>query len=60
MNKDEMVFKEIKTVISVISLLQAREKSFRNELSFFKQRWQEVSQEDNRMNIDLFQEHSKD
>lgn len=54
MNKDEMVFKEIKTVISVISLLQAREKSFRNELSFFKQRWQEVSQEDNRIKKDCF------
>lgn len=32
----EQVFQEIKNVISVLSLLQLREKTFREELEFFK------------------------
>ncbi|MEM8723260.1 MAG: hypothetical protein AAGE84_28905 [Cyanobacteria bacterium P01_G01_bin.39] len=41
----EEVFREIKDVISVISLLQLREKTFREELEFFNLKWKKVSQE---------------
>lgn len=54
MNTNQKVYREIKSVICVISLLQSREKAFRNELNFFNRRWQEVSKEVNTMKLKLF------
>lgn len=41
----EKVFREIKNVMSVISMLQLREKTFREELEFFNLKWEKESQE---------------
>ena len=41
----EEVFSEIKKVISVISMLQLRERTFKEELKFFNLKWKEVSKE---------------
>ena len=41
----EQAFEEIKDVMSVISMLQLREKTFREELKFFNQKWKEVCRE---------------
>lgn len=41
----EEVFEEIKNAMSVISRLQIKEKTFRDELEFFNRNWKKVSQE---------------
>lgn len=41
----EEVFQEIKNAMSVISMLQIREKTFRDELDFFNRKWKKVSPE---------------
>ena len=41
----EEVFSEIKNAMSVLSMLQLREKTFRKELEFFNLKWKKVSQE---------------
>jgi hypothetical protein len=40
---NEEVFKEIKSVINVISILQSRENALRKELEFFKRKWNSLS-----------------
>ena len=54
MNTNQKVFREIKSVICVISLLQSREKAFSKELEFLNRRWQKVSKEVNTRKQKLF------
>jgi len=40
----EKVFEEIKNTIMVICLLQSREETFKRELEFFNEKWEEICQ----------------
>ncbi|MDD1413622.1 hypothetical protein MEN41_02800 [Dolichospermum sp. ST_con] len=42
---NEEVFQEIRSVITTISILQSRERVFRQELDFFNQSWKDASEE---------------
>jgi hypothetical protein len=42
---NEEVFSEIKNVMSVLSMLQLREKTFREELNFFNLKWKKLCKE---------------